>query len=103
MFDAVRTIKRDSPARFWQRLFATREAYAKRQGVESFRADVLAEEWRDFLLKHLDFIKHVAAATKKPLQILDPVPIRQPIREMAQKPPYAPKVRQMALAVPIAT
>lgn len=104
MFDAVRTIKRDSPARFWQRLFAAREAYAKRQGVPSFSGDVLAKELQDFLLKHLDFIKHVAAATKKSLQILEPVPIpRQPTREIAQKPPYAPKVRQMALPVGVAT
>ncbi|MGB0385823.1 MAG: hypothetical protein ACPGWR_13465, partial [Ardenticatenaceae bacterium] len=59
MFEAMRTIHLDSPAQLWKRLVRpSREPAAKRRGIESFSSDLLAEELRDFLLKHLDFIKH---------------------------------------------
>jgi hypothetical protein len=75
MFEAMRTIHLDSPAQLWERLVRpSREPAAKRRGVESFSKELLAEELRDFLLKHLDFIKHIAKVTNKPLQIIEPVP-----------------------------
>lgn len=76
MFDAVRTIHQDSPARLWEGLFRPiREVYAKRIGVESFSKDVLASQLRDFLLEHLDFIKHIAQATRTPLEIIEAMPM----------------------------
>ncbi|MGB0388012.1 MAG: hypothetical protein ACPGWR_24620 [Ardenticatenaceae bacterium] len=74
IFDSVRTIHQHSPARLWEQLFRPiREAYVKRQGIESFSKEGLAEALRDFLLEHLDFIKHIAQATRTPLQIIEPV------------------------------
>ncbi|MGB0388313.1 MAG: hypothetical protein ACPGWR_26135 [Ardenticatenaceae bacterium] len=75
MFEAVRTIHFDSAEQLWRRLvnFA-RQAYAKEQGVTSFREDVLAEPLRDFLIEHLDFIKHIAEAVREPLHIFEPAP-----------------------------
>lgn len=79
MFEAIRTIHFDSPAQLWKRLVPpSRERAAKREGIESFSRELLAKELRDFLLKHLDFIIHIAQVTKKPLQILEPVPILAP-------------------------
>ncbi|MGB0386982.1 MAG: hypothetical protein ACPGWR_19375 [Ardenticatenaceae bacterium] len=72
---AIRTIRLDSPFELWKGLFPP--AYrrlAKKKGVTSFCAKNLAEELRDFLLKHLDFIESIAEATGRPLQILYPLP-----------------------------
>ena len=74
MFDAIRTIHLDSPAQLWERLVRpSREAAALRRGIEGFSKQRLAKELRDFLLKHLDFIKHIAEVTNQPLEILEPV------------------------------
>ena len=79
MFEAIRTIHFDSPAQLWKRLVRpSRERAAKREGIESFSCELLAKELRDFLLKHLDFIIHIAQVIKKPLLILEPVPILPP-------------------------
>lgn len=75
MFEAVRTIHFDSPTQLWRRLVSrSREVYAEQQGVTSFRRDVLAADLRDFLIEHLDFIKHIAEATREPLHIFEPAP-----------------------------
>jgi hypothetical protein len=75
MNDAVRTIHLDSPTQFWERLFRPiHETLAKQKGVPSFGKHVLAEDLRSFLLEQLDFIKHIAAAKGKSLQILEPAP-----------------------------
>jgi hypothetical protein len=70
MFKGIRTIQLDSPAQLWERLIRPDDhTDAKQEGVLSFRKDVLAEALRDFLLKHLDFIKHISEATRNPLPI----------------------------------
>lgn len=75
MNDAVRTIHLDSPTQFWERLFhPLKETFAKEEGVPSFSKHLLAEDLRDFLLEHLDFIKYIAAAKGKSLEILSPAP-----------------------------
>lgn len=75
MNDALRTIHFDSPTQFWERLFhPLKETFAKEEGVPSFSKHLLAEDLRDFLLEHLDFIKHIAAAKGKSLEILSPAP-----------------------------
>ena len=75
MFDAVRTIHLDSAEQLWERLIRPLdEKYAKHEGVDSFTKEQLAEELRDFLLQHLDFIKHIAQAVNKPRHIIEPVP-----------------------------
>ena len=75
MKDAVRTIHLDSPTQFWERLFhPLKETFAKQEGVPSFSKHLLAEDLRDFLLEHLDFIKHIAAAKGRSLEILEPAP-----------------------------
>lgn len=75
MIDAVRTIHLESAEQLWERLIRPLdEKYAKHEGVDSFTKELLAKELRDFLLQHLDFIKHIAQAVRKPLQIIEPVP-----------------------------
>jgi hypothetical protein len=75
MFEAVRTIHFDSPDQLWRRLVSrSREVLAEQKGVTSFRRDVLAADLRDFLIEHLDFIKHIAEATREPLHIFEPTP-----------------------------
>ena len=74
MFDAMRTIHFDSPEQVWKRLVRPiDEKYAKYGEVHSFSKEVLAEELRDFLLKHLDFIKHIAKVINKPFEIFEPI------------------------------
>ncbi len=74
MFDAMRTIYFDSPAQVWKRLVRPiDETYAKYEEVHSFCKELLAEKLRDFLLKHLDFIKHIAKVINKPFEIFEPV------------------------------
>jgi hypothetical protein len=113
MFKALRTIHLDSASEFWERLIRPiDETYAKQEEVLSFRKNILAEEWRDFLLKHLDFIKHIAEVTREPLQILEAVPIRRQSSNGTEPQPLPAKtqsrqrwggkggaVREMALAV----
>ena len=73
MFKAIRTILVDSPAQFWERLIHPDEQVdPKKAGVLSFKKELLALPLRDFLLEHLDLIKHIAEATKNPLQIEQP-------------------------------
>ena len=73
MFDATRTIHVNSSTQLWERLFPpTREVYAAQCGVTSFSKDVLASDLRNFLLEHLDFIQHIAKATRNSLQIIEP-------------------------------
>jgi hypothetical protein len=73
MFKAVRTIHFDSACELWEGLLhPAREVYAKQEGIHSFSKKLLAEKLRDFLLQHLDFIKHIAQATKKPLHVFEP-------------------------------
>lgn len=75
MFEAVRTIHFDSPDQLWRRLVSrNREIYAEQKGLTSFRRDMLAAELRDFLIEHLDFIKHIAEASRLPLHIFEPTP-----------------------------
>ncbi|MGB0386824.1 MAG: hypothetical protein ACPGWR_18580 [Ardenticatenaceae bacterium] len=74
MVDAVPTIHTDSAFQLWDRLFRPIQLkLAKHKGVESFCKHHLAFDLRDFLLQHLDFIKHIAAAKGKSLQIIEPV------------------------------
>jgi hypothetical protein len=80
-FSAISTIHLDSPVEFWKRLFdPINEVLAKKAGVHSFSKETLAEELQYFLLKHLDFITHIAEAKGKQLQILAPqsIPLHQP-------------------------
>ena len=73
MFKAIRTIHFDSAEELWEGLLhPAREAYAKQEGIHSFSKALLAEDLRDFLLQHLDFIKYIAEATKKPLHVFEP-------------------------------
>lgn len=100
MFEAIRTIHFDSPAQLWKRLVRpSRELAAKREGIESFSEELLAEELRDFLLKHIDFIKHIAQVIKKPLLILEPVPISAPSSNGTDENLFIQmqKAREMAL------
>lgn len=115
MFNAVRTIHFDSAAQLWEQLIRpSRERAAKQREVESFSKDVLAEELRDFLLKHLDFIKHIAEVTGKSLQILEPAPRASAAQSTNGTDPKSPTLnpqsherwrekgkpaRQMALAI----
>jgi len=91
MFDAVGTIHLDSPARLWEQLIRPiDETYAKHYGIHSFSKELLAKELRDFLVKHLDFIKHIAEVTGKLLQILEPAPrasVAQSTNGTEPKPP----------------
>ena len=74
MFDAMRTIHFDSPEQVWKRVVRPiDEKYAKYEEVHSFSKELLAEKLRDFLLKHLDFIKHIAKVINKPFEIFEPV------------------------------
>jgi hypothetical protein len=104
MFDAVRTIQLDSPAQLWERLVRPiREVYAKQEGISSFSKALLASDLRDFLLEHLDFIKHIAVATKKPLQIIEPAAVKSPLPQPSNLPrrraSYLHKAREVALPV----
>ena len=75
LIKGVRMIHLDSAFELWQQLFPpVVSKLAKREEVHSFCAKNLAEEWRDFLLKHLDFIESIADATGSPLKILQPLP-----------------------------
>ena len=105
MFEAIRTIHFDSPAQVWKHLVRpSRERAAKRDGIESFSKERLAKELRDFLLKHLDFIKHIAQVTKKPLLILEPVPLLEPSSNGADENLFiqAQRAREMALPMAVA-
>lgn len=74
MFKAIRTIHFDSAEELWQGLVhPALPKIAKREGVDSFCKALLADKLRDFLKEHLDFIKYVADATKKPLHIFEPI------------------------------
>jgi len=74
MFKAVRTIHFDSDQELWKELFhPAMPKRAKQEGVKSFSKALLAKELRDFLLQHLDFIKYIAEATKKPLHVFEPL------------------------------
>lgn len=74
MVDAAPTIYLDSPLQLWERLFRPIQIkLAKHQGIERFCKHHLASDLRDFLLEHLDFIIHIAAAKGKSLQIIEPV------------------------------
>ncbi len=74
MFKAIRTIHFDSAQELWKGLIhPALPELAKQQAVNSFSKALLAEELRDFLLQHLDFIKHIAEATKKPLHVFEPL------------------------------
>jgi len=73
MFKAVRTIHFDSAKELWEGLVhPAREVYAKQEGIHSFSKALLAGKLRDFLLQHLDFIKHIAEARKKPFHVFEP-------------------------------
>ena len=79
MFEALRTIHFDSASDFWERFIRPVDyKLAKKEGVTSFLKEVLAEPLRDFLIEHLDFIKHIAEAVREPLHIFEPAP--QPIK-----------------------
>jgi hypothetical protein len=82
MIEAVPTIYLDSPSELWGRLFRPiQETFAQQQGVHSFCKKILAPDLRDFLLKHLGFIEHIAKAKGHSLQILPPAlitPLPQP-------------------------
>ncbi|MGB0385821.1 MAG: hypothetical protein ACPGWR_13455 [Ardenticatenaceae bacterium] len=103
MFEAMRTIHLDSPAQLWKRLVRPiDETYAKHYKIHSFSKELLAEELRDFLLKHLDFIKHIAQVTNKPLQIIEPVPILAESNGQSGqrvRTKKAHQAREMALAI----
>lgn len=87
MIEVISTIHLDSAEQLWERLIRPLdEKYAKHEGVNSFTKELLAEELRNFLLKHLDFIKHIAQAVNKPLQILDPVPQLAPLSRNGTEP-----------------
>jgi len=110
MFEAVRTIQLDSASDFWERLVRPiDETYAKQWGINSFSKHTLASDWRDFLLEHLDFIKHIAQAKSKPLQIVEPALPSFALRPHAsngdeQKPSQAdrtPLVRASASPTPV--
>ena len=75
LIKGVRMIHLNSAFELWQQLFPpVVSRLARREEVHSFCAKNLAEEWRDFLLKHLDFIESIAEATGRPLEILHPLP-----------------------------
>ncbi len=75
MFEMVRTIHFDSASDFWERFIRPFDyKLAKKEGIASFKKDLLAEPLRDFLIEHLDFIKHIAEAVREPLHIFDPAP-----------------------------
>lgn len=75
MFKAIRTIHFDSAYELWEGLIhPALPELAKQEGVNSFSKALLAEELRDFLLQHLDFIKRIAEiTTKKPLHVFEPL------------------------------
>ncbi|MGB0387681.1 MAG: hypothetical protein ACPGWR_22925 [Ardenticatenaceae bacterium] len=106
MFKAIGFIQVDSPAQFWERfLRPDDEVDAKKEGVLSFRKDLLALPLRDFLLKHLDLIKHIAQATRNPLQILEPTPTPSQMSHSpngTQASARTKKAHQMALALAVA-
>ena len=112
MFDAARTIHLDSAEQLWERLIRPLdEKYAKHEGVDSFSKELLAEELRDFLLKHLSFIKHIAQAVNKRLQILAPVAQpsllssngtgREPLKTPPKEAPHAARRKRVAAKVPL--
>jgi hypothetical protein len=82
MIEAVPTIYLDSPSELWGQLFRPiQETFAQQQGSHSFSKKILAPDLRDFLLKHLGFIEHIAKAKGHSLQILSPAlitPLPQP-------------------------
>ena len=74
MIEAIHTIHLDSAEQVWDRLFRPiHSQLAKKAGIKSFSKS-LAPDVRDFLLSHLDFIKHIADAKGDVLQILEPAP-----------------------------
>ena len=99
MFKAIRTILVDSPAQFWERLIHPDEQVdPKKAGVLSFKKELLALPLRDFLLKHLDLIKHIADATKNPLQIEQPASLIEHSANGTIASVRQRKAPQMALA-----
>lgn len=75
LFEALRTIHFDSACDFWERFIRPVDyKLAKKEGITSFRKDLLAEPLRDFLIEHIDFIKHIAEAVREPFHIFEPVP-----------------------------
>ena len=105
MIKGMRRIYLDSPSELWAQLFRPiQEAFAKRQGVNSFCKD-LAPDLRDFLLEHLDFIERMIQASGETLQIL-PAPVTPlPQSENGQKPSPARKhalASQQQLVLPTA-
>jgi len=82
MFEALRTIHFDSACDFWERFIRPVDyRLAKKEGITSFRQNLLAEPLRDFLIEHLDFIKHIAEAVREPLHIFEPAP--QPMQALS--------------------
>lgn len=103
MFKAIRTIYFDSAQELWEGLVhPAREAYAKQEGIHSFSKALLACKLRDFLLQHLDFIKYIAEATKKPLHVFEPLleSSNGLLQKEAQTSTIAHEVR-VAQAVPV--
>lgn len=99
MFKAIRSILVDSPAQFWERLIRPDEQVdPKKAGVISFKKELLALPLQDFLLKHLDLIKHIAEATKNPLQIEQPASLIEHLANGTTASHRQRKVPQMALA-----
>lgn len=99
MFKAIRTIHFDSAFELWEGLVhPALPKIAKEEQVESFSKQLLADKLRDFLLKHLDFIKHIAKARKKPLHIFEPTPQLQQSNGTEPKPSEMRPVRPIKIA-----
>ncbi len=102
MFKAIRTIHFDSAFELWEGLVhPALPKIAKQEGVESFSKQLLADKLRDFLLKHLDFIKHIAEATKKPLHIFEPISALEPSNGTEPKEAKPSEVRRVRPVRPI--
>ena len=90
MFKAVRTIHFDSAKQLWEGLVHPALAkLAKQEGIHSFSTELLACKLRDFLLQHLDFIKHIAEARKKPFHVFEPAPPLESSNGSLQQPSEA--------------
>ncbi|MGB0387925.1 MAG: hypothetical protein ACPGWR_24170 [Ardenticatenaceae bacterium] len=105
MFKGVRTIRFDSACELWKGLIhPALPKLAKQEGVNSFSKQLLAEDLRDFLLQHLDFIKHIAEARKKPFHLFEP-PLESSngsLQKQSQTRPIAHEVKvPQALPVPV--
>ncbi len=103
MFKAIRTIHFDSPEELWEGLVhPSLPKLAKQEGIHSFSKVLLAGKLRDFLLQHLDFIKYIAKATKKPLHIFEPLTESSngSLQKQTEASPIAHEVH-MPQAVPV--